>query len=85
MLRTAGYGTYMAGKWHIANSDPSTWPTPARLRSLLRLPGGDVGVFPPRPTSGAAPRESSREGERYYTTDAFTDEAIGYLREHAAQ
>jgi arylsulfatase len=26
MLRAAGYGTYMAGKWHLANSDQATWP-----------------------------------------------------------
>ncbi|MSU53608.1 MAG: hypothetical protein EXS41_09515 [Opitutaceae bacterium] len=26
MLRSAGYGTYMTGKWHIGNSDPATWP-----------------------------------------------------------
>jgi len=24
MLRAAGYGTYMAGKWHLGSSDPNT-------------------------------------------------------------
>lgn len=81
MLGRAGYGTYMTGKWHVGNSDPATWP---RQRGFDRFYGfleGTSEYF--RPTELFRDNDPVRpEGERYYTTDAFTTEAIGFLGEH---
>jgi arylsulfatase A-like enzyme len=84
MLRTAGYGTYMSGKWHIANNDLATWPTNRGFDRFYGFMEGTSEYFKPTDLWRGTERIEP-QGERYYTTDAFTDEAIGYLREHAAQ
>lgn len=82
MLRAAGYGTYMSGKWHIGNSDFATWPTHRGFDRFYGFLDGTSEYFKPtalrRGTEKIEP-----QGGRYYTTDAFTDEALGYLRDHA--
>jgi arylsulfatase len=84
MLRAAGYGTYMTGKWHLGNSDQSTWPTHRGFDRFYGFLEGTSEYFKPtdlwRGTQKVEP-----EGARYYTTDAFTDEAIRYLKDHANQ
>ncbi|MBN1491243.1 MAG: arylsulfatase [Phycisphaerae bacterium] len=81
MLRTAGYGTYMAGKWHVGASDPATWPTQRGFDRFYGFLEGTSDYF--KPTDLHRDNELIEPaGERYYTTDAFTDEAIGFLEEH---
>ncbi len=84
MLRAAGYGTYMAGKWHVGNSAPTTWPLQRGFDRFYGFLEGTSEYFRPndlfRGNDKIAP-----EGERYYTTDAFTTEAIANLREHATR
>lgn len=84
MLRTAGYGTYMTGKWHIGNSDPATWPLQRGFDRFYGFLEGTSDFF--RPDDLHRGNEKiSPDGERYYTTDAFTTEAIANLRDHATR
>ena len=89
VLKTAGYSTYMSGKWHISrHTDPDgpkhSWP---RQRGFDRY----FGII-----TGAAnywnPNTLTRENEAvdidslpedFFLTDAISDESAGYIREHA--
>ena len=83
MLKAAGYGTCMAGKWHLGSSNPDTWPARRGFDRFYGFLEGTSDYFKPTDLHrGNALIEPV--GERYYTTDAFTDEAIQFLRDHQA-
>ena len=78
LLATAGYRSFMSGKWHLGTADPTqhgfeefygTLVSAKRFfdpEHLLRLPAGR------QPRSYAV--------DEYYATDAVTDHAIDFLR-----
>ena len=81
MLQQAGYGTYLAGKWHLASNRPETWPLQQGFDRFYGHLAGTSDYF--KPTNlfrGNLPISAS--GERYYLTDAITDEAIDFLSDH---
>lgn len=81
MLKSAGYGTYLTGKWHLASENPNTWPLQRGFdRFYGHLAGTSDYFVPANLYRGNEPIQA--EGERYYITDAITDEAIAYLRDH---
>jgi arylsulfatase len=79
LLRTRGYRSYHAGKWHIDG---------------MPLAGGfdrsyyveDLGrYFSPRVLfEDDKPLPAVASGSGYYTTTAITDHAVQYLKEHAS-
>jgi len=84
VLRSAGYHTLMAGKWHVTPVGPKqsnhNWPL---QRGFERYYGGILGggsyYDPPflvRDNSFVKP-----EGKDYYHTDAITEAAVEYLSE----
>lgn len=81
MLKKAGYNTYMAGKWHVGNSDTATWPKQRGFDRFYGFLEGTSEYFRPkelwRNNTAVKP-----EGKDFYTTDAFTNEAIAYLKDH---
>ncbi|MCA9105405.1 MAG: arylsulfatase [Planctomycetales bacterium] len=86
VLRTAGYRTVMTGKWHLGYHRQECWPLQRGFERYFGCisggcnyfrPGGDRGI-----TEGNEPFEV---GDGFYTTDAFTDKAIEYLREVNAE
>lgn len=84
MLRNAGYSTYMSGKWHLGSSDQATWPKQRGFDRFYGFLEGTSDYFNPNDLH----RDNQLikpEGECYYTTDAFTSEAIRYLKEHEAK
>ena len=81
MLKTAGYSTYMTGKWHLGSDDPATWPKQRGFDYFYGFLEGTSDYFKPSDLQRDN-RFIKPEGENYYTTDAFTDEAIAYLKEH---
>lgn len=84
MLKSAGYGTYMTGKWHLASEKPATWPLQRGFdRFYGHLAGTSDFFVPANLHRGNQPIQA--EGERYYITDAITNEAIKYLEEHDKQ
>lgn len=81
MLKKSGYSTYMAGKWHVGNSDQATWPKQRGFDRFFGFLEGTSDYFQPEELFRDNLSVKNR-GARFYTTDAFTDEAISYLKEH---
>ena len=97
-LGSAGYSTYMAGKWHVGGDYPfRSWreemrigepdhPTP-RQRGFDRYFGiltGGASFFDPH-TLLEDDRLCEIDYPDFYLTDAIADNAAGYVREHAGE
>jgi arylsulfatase A-like enzyme len=88
-LGTAGYRTYMAGKWHVGEK-PAHWPRQRGFDRYFGLISGASSYFEvikdqPRVRQMVlddATWEPPAEG--FYMTDAITDYAVRYVEEHAA-
>lgn len=93
VLKTAGYRTYMTGKWHVTkqlkpDGDKSNWP---RQRGFDRFYGTIIGagsLFDPwtltRDETAITPdNDEEYQPEQYYYTDAISDYAARYVKEHA--
>jgi arylsulfatase len=88
VLRPAGYGTYMVGKWHLMGGQFWCWKDPTRDRWPVQR-GFDH--FYGTPVSGSLfnPFNPVRDqtpikikDKDYYVTDALADNAINYIRDH---
>jgi arylsulfatase A-like enzyme len=87
-LRPAGYRTLMAGKWHLGYHGETKWPLARGFDRFYGAISGATSYFTPKNPRGLtldntplpAPTSSS-----YYTTDAFTDHALHFLRESPAK
>jgi arylsulfatase A-like enzyme len=83
-LKPAGYHTYMAGKWHLGYHGQEKWP---RQRGFDRYYGcisGAVSYFKPMDPRGLTLDNTPlppTEDPDFYTTDAFTDYAMRFVRE----
>jgi arylsulfatase A-like enzyme len=88
VAKSAGYATFMAGKWHLAGKDLADWPLQRGFDRYWGLIHGAANHFKPVPPrcmySGNEPdlHPQSTTERPFYTTDAFTDHAIGFLRDH---
>ena len=80
VLRPAGYTTLMAGKWHVGENRPH-WPSDRGFEHYYGLISGGSNYW--RLDTGRQMARDSEpiqpEGERFYLTDAFTDNALGFL------
>ena len=85
VLKTAGYSTYMSGKWHVTkdvrpDGDQSNWP---RQRGFDRFFGtihGAGSFFDPN--SLTVDNKQIAPGDNFYYTDAISDYAVKYIEEH---
>ena len=83
-LKTAGYNTYMAGKWHVGQA-PEHWPLKRgfdRAYGLIDGAGSHFGPIPYRPnqTITVALDDKPVEPEPgFYSTDTYTDYAIKFI------
>lgn len=91
-LKPAGYGTYMAGKWHVTqqvkpDGDKTNWP---RQRGFDRFYGtihGAGSFFDPnsltRDNTQISPvADPEYRPETYYYTDAISDHAVRFVNDH---
>jgi arylsulfatase A-like enzyme len=88
VLRAAGYGTYMSGKWHVtrftaADGPKHNWP---RQRGFDRFFGTITGAGSfYKPTTLTLDNEPvERVPEGFYYTDAISDHAAQFVRQHHA-
>ncbi len=88
VLGAGGYRTYMSGKWHVVcdvHTANHAWP---RQRGFERFYGTIIGAgsyFDPNTLvrdNENIEREARRDG--FYYTDAISDNAVAFLRDHAA-
>ena len=94
VLKTSGYRTYMAGKWHVSRNldhdgDLSSWPM---QRGFDRFYGTIIGAgsfYDPwtltRGNTAISPDDDPEyQPDTFYYTHAITDHAVRYIDEHAA-
>jgi len=87
VLKLAGYGTYMSGKWHVTRhrgpeGPKHNWP---RQRGYDRFFGTihGAGCFYD-PCSLTRDNTQIPPGDDFYYTDAISDNAVEFIREHKA-
>ncbi len=84
VLGTAGYHTYMAGKWHVGTAD-GLRPLDRGFERFCGIVRGACNYFKPDPDKLLMRDRTPIPdvGEDFYTTDAFTDNAIQFVEEQA--
>jgi len=89
VCRAAGYGTYLAGKWHLAvdmDNPNSAWPTRRGFDRFFGTLEGAGSFYRPRTlVRGETNIEHEAEETGWFYTDAISQEAVGFLREHQAE
>lgn len=85
-VKEAGYGTYMAGKWHVANdvrTPNGAWPTRRGFDRYYGVLSG--GCYYQPPTLVRDEKNIEHEplaDDSFYLTDAISDHAIAFVEEH---
>jgi arylsulfatase A-like enzyme len=82
VLKEAGYSTLMTGKWHLGYHDKSNWPLQRGFEKYFGIISGASHFMNPQPPRGLTlMNEPFSPGPGFYTTDAFTDYAMQFIRE----
>jgi arylsulfatase len=92
VLRSAGYQTFMTGKWHLTpnpynvkgknTQDRDTWPLQRGFdRFYGTLAGGGNYFSPVSLMRDNEPLDPPEKDGNYYFTDVISDKAAGYIRE----
>jgi arylsulfatase len=89
ILKANGYGTYMSGKWHVGEK-PEHWPRKRGFDRYFGLISGASSYFEiikeqrvRQMVRDDTPWQPPAEG--FYMTDAISDSAAQFLRQHHAQ
>jgi arylsulfatase A-like enzyme len=85
VLKSAGYGTYMSGKWHITHhiedGKDHNWPANRGFDDYYGTLAGAANYYNPK-----ALRRNNEvieaEGEDYYFTDVISREAVRQIKTH---
>lgn len=85
VLKTAGYATYMSGKWHVTpyvieNPDKKNWPRQRGFDRFFGMISGAGSLYDPRSLTRDNEYVAPREG--FYCTTDFTDYAVQRIEEH---
>lgn len=90
VAKSAGYATFMAGKWHLAGKDQADWPLQRGYDRYYGCLAGAVHQFAPYGArlmydgNTPDPTPKSTTDRPFYTTDAFADHARRFIDEHKA-
>jgi len=81
-LRPAGYHTWMAGKWHVGTAE-GLRPLDRGFERYYGIVRGASNYWKPDPDKLLMDGRTAipDPGEGFYTTDAFTDNAIRFIEE----
>jgi len=94
VLKSAGYGTYAIGKWHVVNNrnvkpdgDKRAWPLQKgfdRFYGTITGAGDfyDPGTLTRDNTMISPMADPHYKPKQYYYTDAITDHVIDFMTEH---
>jgi arylsulfatase A-like enzyme len=88
VAKSAGYATFMTGKWHLSGKDRADWPLQRGFDRYYGCLAGAVHYFEPYGPrimyDGNTPDPSpkSTTDRPFYTTDAFADHARGFIDDH---
>jgi len=88
-LKLAGYATYMSGKWHVSNNQAPDgpkhcWPRQRGFDRYYGILGGAANYWQPTAlTQENDAVDLTSLPEDYFLTDAISDHAADYIREHA--
>ncbi len=93
VLKSAGYRTYMSGKWHVARVNrpagpKDTWPLQRGFDKFYGTLDGAGSYYDPttlcRGNTFITPQnDPAYRPEKFYYTDAITDNAVAFLQEHS--
>ncbi|MEL6842164.1 MAG: arylsulfatase [Bacteroidota bacterium] len=85
VLKTAGYQTYMTGKWHLGYHEQSRWPRQRGFDRFYGIIAGASSYFKPQGNRGLTIENTSLPppDTAYYATDAFTTYAMDFIEEGA--
>ena len=87
-VRSEGYGTYMSGKWHIsrhagADGPKHSWPCQRGFDQYYGIITGAANFWKPNTLTRNNTRIQHDElPEGYFLTDAISDEATTFIRNH---
>ncbi len=86
-LRERGYATFMSGKWHLSNSKEPDGPNAPHHRGFDHFYGtieGASDFFAPvdLQLDGQSMTHEWEGNPDFYYTDAITDHALTFVREH---
>src|SRR5262245_21572665 len=92
VLRPAGYGTYAVGKWHVTrfmqpDGRKDNWPLQRGLDRYYGTITGAGNFYDPgtltRDNTMISPfADAEHQPKHYYYTDALSDHAVRYIKEH---
>lgn len=80
LLKRAGYATGLIGKWHLGAVDPRYHPNARGFDEFVGFRGGWHDYYEWRLDYNGAMRTTDGR----YLTDVFTEEAVQFIRRHAA-
>lgn len=91
VLRSAGYATYMSGKWHVTPErgpnlkpgDKYNWPINRGFDKFFGTIHGAGSLWDPN--SLARGRQLIAPKKDFYYTDAIADNAVQYITEHNSE
>lgn len=84
VAKSAGYHTYMAGKWHVGDAVPEWWPNQRGFEQFYGITHGACSYWRPTFESGFMCNNDSLDAPTdpdYYTTNAFADFAVRVIKE----
>ena len=89
-LKPAGYATYMSGKWHVSShiapdGPKHSWPRQRGFDRYFGILGGASNYWQPTAlTRDNDPVDMASLPAGFFLTDAISDQAADYVREHAS-
>ncbi|WP_205702914.1 arylsulfatase [Botryobacter ruber] len=87
VMKEAGYGTYMTGKWHLTNERKingmvtDNWPKQRGFDQYFGIIPGGANYFTPFIYSN---NERYKAPDNFYLTDAISDTSVQYIDKHFA-
>ncbi len=89
VLSESGYATYLSGKWHLAadmDNPNSAWPTRRGFDRFFGTLEGAGSFYQPRTLARDEENiEHEATADGWFYTDAITDNAVQFLRDHEAE